>query len=158
MKMAIDLLKELFYYEKGKLFNKARVKNPETGFMDRIEAGMVDKKGEYRFVMISKKRYHTHRLIYMLHYGYIPNHTQIVHLDKNKLNNNIKNLQLATSKENGFNPKINGVCYSEVQKKYETYVMVNGKKVHLGYFDTEEEAKLVYLGAKRKLQKIARRI
>ena len=37
-----------------------------------------------------------------------------------------------------------GVSYNKIMKKYRASMNVNGKKRHLGYFDTPEEASLVY--------------
>jgi hypothetical protein len=37
-----------------------------------------------------------------------------------------------------------GVCYHKIKKKYRASMNVNGNQRHLGYFDTPEEASLVY--------------
>ena len=46
------------------------------------------------------KSYYVHRYVYECFYGNIPKDKQVDHIDNNKINNNIKNLQLLTPKEN----------------------------------------------------------
>ena len=49
---------------------------------------------------VIKKSMKVHRLVYMAHKGVIPKGLQINHKDENKINNNIDNLNLMTSKQN----------------------------------------------------------
>ena len=46
------------------------------------------------------KSYYVHRYVYECFYGNIPKDKEVDHIDNNKINNNIKNLQLLTPKEN----------------------------------------------------------
>ena len=58
----------------------------------------------YLFFTISNKseskQYSVHRYVYECFYGIIPKDKQVDHIDNNKINNNIKNLQLLSPKEN----------------------------------------------------------
>lgn len=58
----------------------------------------------YLFFTISNKseikQYSVHRYVYECFYGIIPKDKQIDHIDNNKINNNINNLQLLSQKEN----------------------------------------------------------
>ena len=47
-----------------------------------------------------RKSYYVHRYVYECFYGNIPKGKEVDHIDNNKTNNNIKNLQLLTKKEN----------------------------------------------------------
>ncbi len=46
-------------------------------------------------------------------------------------------------------PEAKGVTYSKKAGKYNAYIRINGKRKHLGYFMTEEEATTCYLEAKK---------
>lgn len=46
------------------------------------------------------KSYYAHRYVYECFYGKIPKDKEVDYIDNNKTNNNIKNLQLLTPKEN----------------------------------------------------------
>ena len=46
------------------------------------------------------KSYYVHRYVYEWFYGNIPKDKEVDHIDNDKTNNNIKNLQLLTPKEN----------------------------------------------------------
>lgn len=47
-----------------------------------------------------KKRYYIHRLVYESFNGHIENNMEVDHIDNNKSNNSLSNLQLLTRKEN----------------------------------------------------------
>lgn len=46
---------------------------------------------------------YVHRIVWMIHHGVIPSDKVIDHIDRDKLNNTIENLRLATPSENGLN-------------------------------------------------------
>ena len=74
------------------------------------------------------------------------------HIDGDGLNNCRANLRLANHSLNGRNAKLRrdnkvglkGVCWSKPAKRWRAYGKMNGKQVHLGYFDTPEEAHEAY--------------
>ena len=57
-------------------------------------------KWGYYCLRISGKNYRVHRLIYMTFVGDIPDGMQVNHIDENKGNNSVSNLNLMTNKEN----------------------------------------------------------
>lgn len=72
------------------------------------------------------------------------------HIDGNKTNNNLNNLRWVTSSENQHNRKsARGISWHKGAKKWQAIIGVNGKRKHLGYYDTEEEARQAYLKAKK---------
>ena len=92
--MDAKILHELFEYRDGELYwkvNRYRVKS-----LGKL-AGWIENTG-YRRVLIDGKKYQIHRLVYMMHYGFMPK--TIDHLDGNRLNNKIENLRPATIEEN----------------------------------------------------------
>jgi len=153
MNLTQDLLRKLFYYEDGKLFN--RVKRSKKTIVGE-EAGKLKKTG-YREIKINGKLYYSHRLIYIYHNGEIADGLHIDHIDRDKLNNNIENLRLVTRQENYFNTDAKGYYFNKARNKFQAYIGINGKLIHLGYFDTEEEARNAYLKAKERLHIIEER-
>jgi HNH endonuclease/AP2 domain len=63
--------------------------------------------------------------------------------------NRIENLRTATNQQNGQNQvNARGTSFNKKRKKWSAQIYVNYKKIHLGYYDTEEEAHQAYLIAK----------
>lgn len=77
---------------------------------------------------------------------------QIDHIDENKLNNTISNLQLLSNRENKSKSanlkKKNhlpiGVFFDSKKQKYVAAIKINYKKHHLGTYNTPEEASRIY--------------
>lgn len=103
--------------------------------------------GGYRSVCLSGKEYLTHRIIWLYVYGYLPE--QIDHIDHNRKNNALSNLREVTNTVNSMNTslsvnsmtKVNGVSFMKSKNKFRAYIMVNRKQIHLGLYDSVEEAK-----------------
>jgi hypothetical protein len=110
-------------------------------------AGSINQNG-YRQILINKKSYRSHRLAWLLFYGEWPS-LCIDHIDRNKINNRINNLRLATRAENGRNSDIQknnttgatGVYWRGKRRKFEAQIRNNGKIKSLGYFNNIEDAK-----------------
>lgn len=81
------------------------------------------------------------------------------HIDFNKLNNQLSNLQLITTRENlskdkfrgNYSSRLVGVHWSKNANKWRACIYTNGKQKHLGYFDSEIEASKAYQKALNKL-------
>jgi len=154
MEITQKLLRELFFYEEGKLFNRVqRSQNTKAG----EESGYLQANG-YRRIGINRKIYYGHRLIYMYHNGETTSDLQIDHIDRNRSNNNIENLRPVTKQENDFNRNAKGYYFNKASKKFKAQIKLNGKQTHLGYFDTAKEARATYLKAKNKFHIIEERI
>jgi hypothetical protein len=99
----------------------------------------------YRCVSINNKRYLEHRIIFLMHYGYLPQF--IDHIDCNKQNNKIENLREASIYQNNQNTPsirsasgVKGVYFNQKRNKYHGQVWANGKCKSIGYFDTIGDA------------------
>lgn len=98
------------------------------------------------------KTFIVHQLVAIAFLGHKPNgHTIVVdHIDNNKLNNNLNNLQLITARENitkdmkGFTSKYPGVFLDKRKNKWRSQITINKKKKHLGYFKNEKDAGIAY--------------
>lgn len=150
-----EILNFLFDYKDGELYWKFSLssKSPKG-----IIAGSVKHDG-YRRIGLNKKVYLTHRLIYMMFYGYMP---EIVdHIDGNKLNNRIENLRAATKSQNCQNQKTpidntsgyKNVMWKKSKNKWLVALKVCNKYLHIGYFDDIELADLVAQEARNKYHK-----
>lgn len=130
--------------------------DPETGLLIRKNScGNQSKKGSiaggiygngYRYISINKKRFKNHRLVFLLHNGYLP--PIVDHIDNNPLNDRIENLRECTSQQNGFNAKtgknntsgIKGVTWSKDRRLWVAQIMVDRKTIQLGRFWDKEVA------------------
>jgi hypothetical protein len=149
---------KLFSYEEetGKLIRKIDIKHAK--FKAGDEAGRVhtDSSGKkYRRVGINGKEYRTHRIIYLLKTGKVPEH-EIDHKDGNGLNNLWKNLRDVTSLENMRNLKkyrnntsgVVGVYWDRATGKWKAQIRVKGKDIYLGLFTHKEDA----IGARKEAE------
>jgi hypothetical protein len=76
---------------------------------------------------------------------------QIDHKNGIRDDNRITNLRSVTHQENQFNRiGVKGYTYNKKRNKYQSQIWYNNKSIYLGRFDTEEEAREVYLKAKNK--------
>ena len=62
------------------------------------------------------------------------------HINHNRLDNRKQNLRLCTQGENLRNKKVKGVTFDKRRNKWYARIMINRKNLHLGSFDTKEEA------------------
>ena len=109
----------------------------------------------YKSIKINQKQKRLHRVIYYAHnqewdISDVSKNNFIDHIDGNKANNDIRNLRVVTSQQNSFNTRAKGISWNKCAKKWAAQIYLNRKKIHLGYFDTEEEARNAYLEAKKK--------
>ena len=72
-------------------------------------------------------------------------------------NNHISNLSVMTAQENQFNRRARGCYFEKATCKYRAAIKLNNKKIHIGYYDTEQEAHQAYLAKKAELHVIRSR-
>ena len=133
------------------------IKKPPQSRKIGIEAGC--NSCGYCYIHLKNKRYAAHRLAWLYIYGNFPQ-LSIDHINGNGLDNRISNLREATATQNSHNvygPQSNntsgylGVHWVHHKRKWRSAIVVNNKKVSLGYFFTREAAYEAYLSAKRVL-------
>ena len=143
-----ELRKRLAYRSDGVLIWK-------RPFGCKVKAGFAAGtilNARYVYVKFNKKRYAAHRIVWAIIKQEDPLELQIDHINENKLDNRIANLRKASRKQNMCNQKaVKGYYFYKRHKKWIAGISSNDKKVHLGYFNTEEQAREAYLRAKEKL-------
>ena len=108
----------------------------------------------YRFsIKIDGKYYriYNHHFVYYYKYRELPK--MIDHINMNKLDNSISNLRAANRSLNELNKKHRGTFFyqNKVSKSvWRSKIVIDGKTIRLGSFDTEEEAHKAYIDAKIK--------
>ena len=146
-------LSDLFYYEEGKLFSKVNRGKIKAG----QEVGNIGSHGYLR-CMVYGKYWLIHRIIYTLLLDEIPDGLQIDHINGDRLDNRVENLRAVTAQENMFNQtKAKGFHWNMTIEKFQAKIRKNGKTIHLGFYDTPQEARAAYLRAKEDLHVITRR-
>lgn len=131
---------EMFIYKDGQLI--WTVAGPKRLWGKR--AGTVTGKG-YRQIKVDGRFYPEHRVIFMLHHGYVPK--LLDHINGVRDDNRIENLRPCSQQENCYNtagwgrhdlPK--GVTWSKKDKKYQAQLSINGRNKYLGQYDSVEAA------------------
>lgn len=134
-------------------------------FKNKINRASSAMKGEiagsdrldgYRSVCIDGWVYLEHRLVWFYFNAVWPA-LELDHIDLNKTNNRLSNLrevnrrqQLQHTRGRGGTSSRVGIGFHKCTGKWYASIMVDGKRKHLGLFDTEEEAWAKRLEAERK--------
>ncbi len=138
-----ERLKELFdYREDGEFIRKVNKGPAKAGSV----AGDIDLLG-YGRINVDGKRCKTHRLVWMWHHGYFPEN-YLDHINRKSADNRIENLREVSQScnmRNVGNRSTNtsgakGICWSKTSGKWQAQMMVNGKTIYLGTYDSFKEA------------------
>lgn len=114
---------------------------------------------DYLRVRIFGRRYYAHRLVWLIVHGRWPSHC-IDHVNGNGSDNRIENLRDVPQKVNSQNihratvnssSRLLGAVALKGTTRWRAEIKTDGKKLHLGLFDSAEEAHAAYVKAKRKL-------
>jgi hypothetical protein len=137
--------------DKYEVSNFGQVRNVNIG---TIQKPRIDKYGykELKLYLGNYKRktIYVHQLVVgaFVDSEYRNKKLVIDHIDNNKLNNNLDNLQLVSHRFNisksafNFKNKLTGV--SKQCKKYRADINLGGKKLYLGVYETPEKASSIY--------------
>jgi hypothetical protein len=154
---------EIFRYEpNGTICHKHQV----TGRSGRRKmdkpVGYFDKDG-YLVFKFKGKLYRVNVVIWEMRYGPVTPGMEIDHRNNIRNDNRIENLQELTHRENATKQLISkanktgykGVTFYKKRNKFRASIKFNHKSIHLGYFNTPEEAyearkaaELHYFGSK----------
>ena len=142
--MTQDKLKSLFRY------------SPTDGYFYYINTNIRADclSGRCRVIIINGKKYLVHRMAFLYMKGYIP--VEVDHIDRKPLNNKWSNLRAATRSQNSHN-KIkrwdSSSKYKNVERnrsKWRARIAVNGRRIAIGSYSTQEEAAQAVLDWRKK--------
>jgi len=163
-------LRQLLDYnpETGALTWKLRRRNPAVHLREHerwnsrhagTSAGYVGAWG-YIIVKVYRNAFKAHRLAWAIYHGAWPSPGLFIdHINRDKADNRIINLRLATRSENGLNrpnPANNtsgmkGVYWASRNGKWAATIGIDNAKHRLGYFTSYEAACAAYVKAARQL-------
>ena len=149
-------VKELFDYDStnGGLIWKKANKN-----LIGKKAGSQEKEHGYKRICISGQTYREHHVVWLWHYGKLPN-CIIDHINQKRDDNRIENLRKSDPSSNNVNRGImknNTSGYTGVKfvgKKWCAEITRNKKTIRLGNFITKEEAIIARKTAEKKYDAI----
>jgi hypothetical protein len=115
-------------------------------------------KAGYSRIHLEGKLYQTSHLVFLYMTGSFPTEDQEVdHIDRNPRNDKWNNLRLVNKFQNRWNRGTHRNNTSGIKGvrqihngRWKAYIRVNGKGLHLGYFDTLEEAAIIRHEAEQK--------
>jgi len=140
----------------GKVRSLDRITNGPYGSKRLVKGRelVLHKSGSgYLFANLAKDSKHickeVHRLVMNEFVGPRFNDLVVDHIDNNKLNNHVSNLQYVThrfnsSKDKSGSSKYTGVYWNKDMSKWHARIRYNGKKEHLGYHKCELAAAYAY--------------
>jgi len=141
--MDAENIRKIFKYE------------PETGKFYWLQRGVKVRAGQlagrdrgdgYWVVGYNYKLYLMHRLVWLYVYGKWPEH-EIDHINLNPSDNRVDNLRDITHSQNAGNCRargksgVKGVFWDEGRQKWLANIMHNYRSIHIGRYETWEEAK-----------------
>lgn len=137
-------------------YNEARSRRINMKCVGKV-AGCIDSRGYIR-IGVCGALYLAHRLAWLCAYGTWPA-SEIDHIDGNPSNNKISNLRMSTISENNCNrrsgqgryPKGVGVFHRNGNTYVFAHIKKFGKSIHLGMFNTVDEAHIAYCEAAPKI-------
>jgi predicted phosphodiesterase len=135
------------------LIEKGYTYDPETGnIYSRLGKILKRKNKGYVHIgtTINKKTLNLfgHNFAWYCVYGNCDT-DQIDHINGVRDDNRICNLRNVNKNQNQWNRKT-AKGYNFYRNKYQAQIQVNNKRIYLGYFTTEQEARQAYLNAKEK--------
>jgi len=140
--------------------------NPESGAFtwnhapnhSQVRADSIGNSSKgYKQISIDGMRVLAHRLAWFIHFGQWPSQ-QIDHINGDRSDNRIVNLRLADYRINAQNRHaayknnrtgLLGARWHKKQQKFVSAIRVGKRMVHLGTFDSAEDAQRAYHAAKQ---------
>jgi hypothetical protein len=131
-----------------------------TGKVKTMRQRMLKEYLVVKFSIRDKyKVFRVHQLVAMAFLGHVPNGNglEVDHIDNDKLNNSLDNLQIITNRANiskafAINRDLpTGVSYDKSRGLYRSRIGIEGKQVFLGRFRTAEEASSAYQKALKEI-------
>jgi len=138
-----------------------KVRHSKKGFLIRKGKILSSNSNKSRYILISLSKKGltetkaVHKLVAISFLNHTPCGNKLVvnHINHNRLDNRVENLEIITNRENSnkkhlkSTSKYTGVSWSKKSRKWTSSISINGKHKNLGCFNTELEASLIYESA-----------
>ena len=149
----VEIYKDVIGYEGiYQISNFGNVKNCKTNL---IKNAYLEKNGYYSITLRKNGTGKTRKIHQLVAESFL-NHKRcglklvVNHIDLDKTNNKVDNLEIITNRENcnrkhlKSSSKYIGVHWNTKDKKWKSVISINGKSKFLGYFISELEASKAY--------------
>ncbi len=163
-RIGIEVWKDIPEFENYQVSNLGNVKSLNYGRTRKAKVlkKHINNRGRYTLNLYKQGKMYPNRNISVLvsqaFLSHKPNGYKLVvdHIDNNKINDKLYNLQLISQRKNASKDrkgtsKYTGVSKKTGAKKWTAQIIVNGKVKHLGLFTEEKKAAETY---KNELKKI----
>lgn len=149
IRRGIEIWKSIDGYNNYSVSSFGKVKNIKTGIILKPAI-----KNKYYFVILRKNNSncnkYVHRLVASTFCLNKDSKFYVDHINNDRLENNANNLRFVTSRENHFNMSlkstntsgVKGVSFYKRTGKWQAQIQLSGKSIHLGVFNTLEDAKI----------------
>ncbi len=152
-------LQEEFDYRDGNFYRKKIRQGVKVG--NKVGTVLTNKQTGKQYVRVGfkGKYYLIHRFIWAWHGNSLEPNQDIDHIDGDGLNNRIENLRPTSRKQNLENTKSahkdsksgeKGVSWRKDREKWEAQIQHNGKKIHLGLYESIDDAIAARIAAEKK--------
>lgn len=135
-------------------------------FFKTVERVLRQKKNTNGYLSVTlskndkKKTLRVHQMVAVCFLDHVICGFKLVvdHINGDKTNNNVENLQIITTRMNIIKSrkpgtsKYTGVCFDKYSNKFKATIGFNGKNKHLGNFSNEYEAHLAYQKALKEIE------
>ena len=132
-----EFILENFAYDNGLLLRKRTTGNTRKNGIWGIMHG-------YRRIKIRGELFQVHRIIWIMHNGYIPPRMVVDHISRDRLDNRIENLRVVEYRENCLNSSRSDAemrcVYLQKNGKFKVEPRIFGRKVWGGQFETVDDA------------------
>lgn len=146
-----EFLRALFLYRPDGTLVRKVTTNPRAPVHG--PSGSPNKAGYLR-TRVAGKLYYNHHLVWFLHHGTWPK--ALDHINGNRADNRLENLRLCNQTQNMQNAAIRkssktgvkGVDWRPEKNKYRARIVVDGRAINLGHFDSLQEAQFAVENAR----------
>jgi len=145
-----NYVRSVLRYEGGKLFWVSSRGTKASG----TEAGCLKRKRDVRWhICLNGKEHKRSRLVWVYHYGEIPEGLIVDHINHDTTDDRIENLRVCSVSQNQQNRLVSkgkfsklpkGVWFAKHVKRFRAAIKLDGRLIHIGYFDSPEDAKDAY--------------